>query len=300
MILHFKTVSGKFNDVVYNEGKTLAFFIINFASMIYRIFLLVLFGLPVYAQSGDSLNLTDINGLKQGLWEKNYENSPVKRYSGQFKDDKPFGTFLYYYLTGELRTKLVYSGEKSKSTSYHLNGEVMAVGNYFGQTKDSTWLYYNEFGEKVAMENFIRGKRYGPCFKYHPNGQLLEEKYFERDLENGVYREFYHNGILAREGTYVFGSLEGKSAFYHPNGKVRFEGVYYHDAKEGIWKTYDEEGNLTDERKYTRGVPEYRESDLILEDTLQYYRKDYLELEDFIDEDYMDSPPKEEKKDRKK
>jgi hypothetical protein len=71
------------------------------------------------------------------------------------------------------------------------------------------------------------------------------------------------------------------------------------DAKEGLWKTYDEEGNLIDERRYTKGIPEYRDSDLIMEDSSKYFTKDYLEIEDFIEEDYMEVPPGKEKTKKK-
>lgn len=265
--------------------------------MIYRILILFLVSTSLMAQnSGDAVNVTDANGLKQGHWEKFYPESEVRRYTGQFKDDKPFGKFIYYYPSGQVQTVLIYRGDnRASAKNFHMNGKVLATGVYFGQLKDSTWTYFNEYDEKLAVEHYIQGKLYGNCLKFHRNGQLLEERYFENSLENGPYKEYFENGQLAREGTYVHGSLEGKAAFYHPNGQVRFEGEYVKDAKEGIWKTYDEEGNVTDERKYHKGIAEFRDSDLIFEDTTKYIKKDYLEIEDFIQEDYMEVPPAKEK-----
>lgn len=258
-----------------------------------RILILLMFAVPVFSQSVDGeINFTDSQGRKQGLWKKTFPDSQVLRYEGSFKDDKPTGTFKYYYPGGEIRVILVHKGNgRSSATVLFPDGVKMAAGVYMEEKKDSTWTYYNQFGEKIAVENYIVGKLYGSSLKFHSNGQLLQEKYFENDLENGIFREYFDNGIKSREATYINGSLEGEAAFYHPNGEVRFAGLYYKDAKNGIWKTYDEGGKLIDERRYTKGVPEFRESEIITEDSTKFIRKDVLQMEDFITEDYMAIPP---------
>ena len=43
------------------------------------------------------INKVDEKGKKQGVWEKTYPRSKVLHYKGQFKDDKPVGTFQYFY-----------------------------------------------------------------------------------------------------------------------------------------------------------------------------------------------------------
>ena len=47
-------------------------------------------------RAGLSINDIDINGNKQGIWKKTYNNGLI-RYKGQFKDNKPQDLFLYYY-----------------------------------------------------------------------------------------------------------------------------------------------------------------------------------------------------------
>ncbi len=47
----------------------------------------------LYAQ--DTMNQTDSKGRKQGPWRKLERG--VLKYEGQFRDDKPVGTFTYYY-----------------------------------------------------------------------------------------------------------------------------------------------------------------------------------------------------------
>ena len=59
-----------------------------------RLIALFFFALPftVLAQ----VNQVDSKGRKQGNWEKKYENGNL-RFTGQFKNDVPVGTFVYYY-----------------------------------------------------------------------------------------------------------------------------------------------------------------------------------------------------------
>lgn len=248
----------------------------------------------------EKINQTDANGLKQGKWIKYHDNDSL-RYIGQFKNDKPYGTFQYFYEKGGLQTVMKFrANDMAASQSYYPDGTVMAEGNYKGKVKDSVWIYYNRMSTVIAEESYVEGKKYGVWKVYYPDGKLAEEKEWQNDLENGHWRTYFDNGLPSRESMMIDGSLEGEATFYHENGEKRFEGSYYRDAKHGIWKTYDEEGQLIDERKFVKGVPEERESDWILEDTTKYIKKDYFDESDVYKEDYLAVPSKEEEKKNKK
>ena len=59
-----------------------------------------------------AVNEVDANGLKQGVWEKTFDNGKL-RYKGQFKNNNPQGIFMYYYDSGELQAEkeFFHSGE---------------------------------------------------------------------------------------------------------------------------------------------------------------------------------------------
>ena len=65
-------------------------------------------------------NIIDHNNLKQGEWHKKYQNGSLK-YKGQFKDGIPYGTFLHYYNTGELKIekKYFHNGTASSCHFYY-------------------------------------------------------------------------------------------------------------------------------------------------------------------------------------
>ena len=56
-------------------------------------------------------NQLDDNGNRQGNWLKYHENGNVK-YKGQFKDNKPYAIFYYYYDTGELKIEISTSADQ--------------------------------------------------------------------------------------------------------------------------------------------------------------------------------------------
>ena len=51
------------------------------------------------AQPLEAYNITDEDGMKQGYWEKRYENGNIQ-YSGFFKNDRPIGIFKRFDIDG--------------------------------------------------------------------------------------------------------------------------------------------------------------------------------------------------------
>ena len=47
-------------------------------------------------------NKKDSQGRKQGEWKKAYKDVQVYQYIGQFKNDKPYGEFTYFYKSGNV------------------------------------------------------------------------------------------------------------------------------------------------------------------------------------------------------
>jgi len=119
--------------------------------------LLFLLLIPFLAFS-QTINKVDIDGKKQGVWVKKYENGE-RRYKGSFKDDIPHGVFKYYYNSGELQAskEFFHKGKAASTHFYYLNGKLKASGLYVNQMKDSTWNYYNESEVLILSEQYKGG-----------------------------------------------------------------------------------------------------------------------------------------------
>lgn len=66
-----------------------------------------------------------------------------------------------------------YSADKNlvKAVYYHANGEISQTGTYNdkGQLHGS-WISYDEHGKKLAMGNYLAGKREGKWFFWNQEG----------------------------------------------------------------------------------------------------------------------------------
>ena len=72
--------------------------------------ILILISINVFSQNvgqkGDTLkNYKDINGLKQGYWEKPYKNGRIA-YKAYFVNDKLVGDYFRYYSNGKQMLKI--------------------------------------------------------------------------------------------------------------------------------------------------------------------------------------------------
>lgn len=275
---------------------------LNFAGMKNTLLVvLLLLGTLLFSQNKSSVNQIDKEGHKQGKWVKYHEGDSVIRYTGQFIDDKPVGTFMHFYSNGDVRVILKHSdNDVSRVVNYWPSGKIMGRGNYVKQDKDSTWIYFNELGNKIAEEYYIEGKKYGNWKVYYPDGKIMEERYFENDMENGPFKQYFESGLIFREATYVDGGQEGMVTFYHENQKIKSQGMYKKDVKEGVWKEFDENGELLRERNYLKGICLNCDQDVVVEDSTTYFRKDRYTIDDVNGEDINKIPTKKEEKESKK
>lgn len=199
----------------------------------------------VFAQVKDSLNRIDKNGLKQGHWIKKDDKGNVI-YNGSFINDKPVGTFTYYYPTGKTKSiTTFYTKDNSAFTRlFSPDGKKIMHGKVFGTLKDSTWTYYGDNDSIASVENYLKGKKNGLFLSYFKNGKLLEQTSYKNDLMDGPYKQYLENGALRMEYNYVKGLRDGKAKFYYPSGQLSIEGLYLRDFKDGTWNYYSEYGSL--------------------------------------------------------
>ena len=66
-----------------------------------------IFFLIPFLSISQSINYVDNFGMKQGMWQKKYNNGNV-RYVGFFKDNKETGLFRYFYEDGSLKLEKIF------------------------------------------------------------------------------------------------------------------------------------------------------------------------------------------------
>lgn len=212
-------------------------------------YFVVLFTTAICAQ-----NKTDSKGLKQGAWKKT-DNKGKIIYEGNFVNDKPTGTFKYYFGSDTLQAIMIYSnnGSVAHSTSYYGPGKKKSEGKYVNEKRDSTWIIYNYEGQIASIDNYVMGQKHGKCLVNYPNGKIAFDQTWVNGKEEGPWIEYFENGNMKIKKNYVAGSLEGKVFFYRSNGSLEIEANYKNDLSHGNWGYYNENGTLNRVEEYQYG-----------------------------------------------
>ncbi|MBE0650808.1 MAG: hypothetical protein IH595_08195 [Bacteroidales bacterium] len=204
-----------------------------------------------------NLNQTDAQGRKQGPWEKTYSNGAV-RYKGQFKDNHPYGTFKYFFPSGNVSAISVYTenGTVVHTKTFHLNGKPMAEGKFINQKKDSTWNFYSDVdGKLVAKENYLNDLKNGKATVYYPSSEKTAEiTYYKNGLKDGDWIKYFPDDSVYIHGYYKNDTLEGPYKVYDIYGHIQIEGNYMKGLQNGTWVTYDSTGKVMYKQIFDRGA----------------------------------------------
>jgi antitoxin component YwqK of YwqJK toxin-antitoxin module len=201
-----------------------------------------------------SQNKIDEKGKKQGQWVKTYPNSKAIEFKGQFKDDKPYGEFVYFFQSGKIkaRTNFIENSSSSYSVLFHENEVILAEGKFIGKEKDSTWNFYGNHGHLGLIENYKKGVLHGKRTVFYVPENLKDTTKrisqvcnYNNGAREGEFIEYFDNGVLKNTSKYEKGKCVGVALSYHPNGKLMLKDTYLNGAKEGWCYAYNEEGTET-------------------------------------------------------
>lgn len=126
-----------------------------------------------------------------------YSTEGVLLSRGQMFDDKKHGDYEYYYSSGKLKSKEIYSNDTLiAETIWYENG-------------------------KLSVENLFKdGLKTGVCKEYYQTGNLKTEQTYVAGVEEGMYKSYFNNGKLYNDGMFKDGELTGDLKFYSDKGKL--------------------------------------------------------------------------------
>ncbi len=218
-------------------------------------YLLVFFVFSAVVHNAQTI---DASGKKQGYWKKKDEKTGKLLYEGEFKDNKPVGTFKHYYPGDTAKRAVTYykdGGKIAYANLYHqMTGKLMAQGKYIHELKDSVWNFYDDKGVIISKDIYKMGKKEGKSIVYLPDGTVSEEKNYKNDILEGPFVQYFDGKLKKGEGKYVNGKFEGKVTYYYPNGKFAATGIYKNGMKEGVWLYNESDGKLKDKELYRNGI----------------------------------------------
>jgi len=204
----------------------------------------------------DTINQVDAQGRKQGFWRK-MDKDNLRVYEGQFKDDIPYGRFIYFYQNGKVRTISTISNQGSitRTTSWFPNGKLMAKGKYLDQQRDSLWQFFSEYdGSLVSEEVYENGKKHGLEKIFYPGKGISESITWISGMKDGKWEQFYDDGATKLTGSYKNNEKDGILRTFFVTGKLLVSGFYTNGHQDSTWVYYDDKGNVTLKEYYDEGI----------------------------------------------
>lgn len=220
-----------------------------------RIVFILICMLGVLGAFAQDSNKVDANGKKQGIWIKHWEHTGKKKSEGAYKAGKQVGLWRYYYEQGELwiEVEFLADGITANMKMYHGNGKKAAEGLYVNQKKDGKWYYYSIDSVKIGTEQYAKGVKSGTEEAFYLSGKMFEVTTWDKDKKNGMWKQWFENGVTKVDGAYKNDTLEGKVIYYYPNGKKQMEGTYVKGLRSGSFLFYDTSGKMVRTLTYING-----------------------------------------------
>ncbi len=193
--------------------------------------------------------ITDLNGLRQGLWKEYYPTGEL-RSKGKYKNSIPVGEWEFYFTDKTVEI----------TGSYNKKGR-----------KDGEWIWFYPTGDSMIVAQYDDGDFDGPYVEYDEEGQILTKGIYTAGYEEGLW--FYRNGEAKEQGEYEGGRKEGLWKTTYENGRIAFEIRYDQGIRDGKYTSYWENGNIKTTGKYEKGLQEgawtqYNEDGVVVLTTL--------------------------------
>ncbi len=175
---------------------------------------------------------------------------------GRFANDQPVGLMHKYYKGGLPQAVIRFSpdGNTSHAVLYYENGKIAAEGNYIGENKDSTWLFYSFYNGRLAIkEDYDNGEKDGLSLKYYDNGQVSEKTGWKDNRKDGIWEQYYENGELRMRSAHKDGRRDGLFETFTADGKPSVRGYYKNGVMDGTWQYYKDNGDPDFTAEYVNG-----------------------------------------------
>ena len=141
-----------------------------------------------------------------------------------------------------------------KLTDVPFTGKVTGSeqGSFRQGKREGPWFKYHPNGQLDGKVIFKGGKPDGPFVAYHKNGQLRVRGQFKNGKPQGTIVSYYANGQLKSRYQILNKGFHGISVGYYGNGQLKVRGGYKDSRKEGIWVAYYADGTLWCRGSFTK------------------------------------------------
>lgn len=188
--------------------------------------------------------ITDMNGLRQGLWKEYYPSGEL-RSKGKYKNSRPVGDWEFYFMDQTIEIYGTYNAKGNKNDEwvwFYPNGDTMVVAHYEDGDLEGDYVEYDEMGKPLAKGKYVAG--YEEDEWYYRNGTSEETGVYEGGKKEGVWTTTFEPGKVAFKIHYDQDVRDGKYTAFWENGNIKVSGKYEKGLQESAWTYYNEDGIL--------------------------------------------------------
>ncbi|WP_299683181.1 hypothetical protein [uncultured Dokdonia sp.] len=197
-----------------------------------------------------------VDGERDGTWKWYHENGKLKE-EGSYKKGLEQGVYNFYHDNGNRSLTVTFKDGKLEGSydSYTIYGGPLEKRTYKNGVMNGVRQHFHEADKSlVKYEYTMKNDAYDGLFKeYYANGVLAQEMTFKNGVKQGAEKTYHANGKLASEATSKDGEYEGIYKTYHTSGKLKSTGIYKKGINNGAWKSYFSNEVLSEEAVYENG-----------------------------------------------
>lgn len=139
---------------------------------------------------------------------------------------------------------------------YFGNSNLVGTGKMAGTSKEGVWVIYGR-KEQVANPTLAIAEVREMDVKENFNLEFPRyEMSFKSNQLDGVFQEFYPEGMTKKLVNYQNGLLHGEFFEFNRQGEVLLSGTYFEGEKSGDWFVYRSDGSLKSEYSYQNNLLE--------------------------------------------
>jgi antitoxin component YwqK of YwqJK toxin-antitoxin module len=135
---------------------------------------------------------------------------------------------------------------QTKPMRYNRNGEWLSCTGFYESDSLKKVVCFYPNRDTLLIENYQNGELHGPYIRYYENGQIKEKGQYEKNNAEGVWTEYFPNGIRSKyqyySRDYDYKMIYNKEA--NKDGKV--DSLIYHFE---VW-TDSEDGKFYIGKEY--------------------------------------------------
>ncbi|TLX76200.1 toxin-antitoxin system YwqK family antitoxin [Labilibacter sediminis] len=157
-----------------------------------------------------TINKTDQDGLKQGIWVIYNKQGDKILEKGNFTNNLKDGIWTSFFDNGNINHEITFVKGKAKGLAkfYYENGLLRESGNWQIDHWQGEYQYYFESGQLSYDWNYNeKGKREGEQKYFHANGEKMYEGNWNNGKTVGALKVYNEAGILVQEKLFENGAV---------------------------------------------------------------------------------------------